>query len=106
MPVILVPSRGVRRGWGALEPVHGSRAPTEGFDERELAEHGRRFLEISSDLLAIVDMEGSIVWANGSWARVLGVGLDEIRGHGYRRFLHPEDVERLDREIEIGRAHV
>ena len=63
------------------------------FDESDLAEHGRRFFEISSDLLAIVDAEGSIVWVNDSWRRILGIDPADVLGDGFLRLVHPDDRE-------------
>jgi two-component system, cell cycle sensor histidine kinase and response regulator CckA len=69
------------------------------LDERALGGHARRFFEITSNLLAIVDRSGSMLWANDSWEKLLGIGREELLGDGYTRLIHPDDREEALRGI-------
>jgi len=62
--------------------------------EQSLAEHSRRFFEITSNLLAIVDRTGSMIWVNDSWEKLLGIPRDDLLGLGYLDFVHPDDAAR------------
>ncbi len=51
------------------------------YDEvRRSAELHRRVLENSNDLIALVDLEGRITYANATHERVLGYGAEELVG--------------------------
>jgi PAS domain S-box-containing protein len=52
-------------------------------------------VESSTQILCMLDLEGSIVWCNGSMARVLGYGVSELIGVNLRSLVHPDDYDRL-----------
>ncbi len=54
----------------------------------------QRLFGLAQDLFAIVDLEGTVRYANGAWARVLGYAPEEVVGRPLSDFLHPTDVAR------------
>jgi PAS domain S-box-containing protein len=50
------------------------------------------FFDLSPDLLAVVDQEGTFQRANRSWEQILGYKPEEIVGTRCLDLLHPEDV--------------
>ena len=73
---------------------------------RDLSEHDRlrseqeRFFALTLDLVGVTDLaEGRFRQVNASWTRVLGYAPDEVIGHDWREFVHPDDLE------DTARAH-
>ncbi len=52
----------------------------------------QHFAKQSSDLLCVVDSEGTYVWANHRWAQVFGRSDEEMLGHAFVEFMHPDDL--------------
>ena len=52
----------------------------------------RALIERSSDGIALVDAEGTIVYAGPSTSRILGYSSDELIGADSLTFVHPDDV--------------
>jgi len=46
------------------------------------------------------DRDGHCTYANRSYLRMLGVGLEEVEGSGWKSFIHPESKEMVFREWE------
>ena len=63
-----------------------------------LSEHGRRFLEATTDLLVVGEVGGGVLWVNeDAWERTLGIPGEQLLDRGYLDFLHPDDhKETLD----------
>ncbi len=62
------------------------------YDEvRRSAELHRRVLENSNDLIALVDLEGRITYANATHERVLGYGAEELVGMEAKALDDPEE---------------
>lgn len=53
----------------------------------------RAVFESSAIGIGVVDSNGTIVEANAAFARMLGYGVDELRGMSYPDLSYPEDVE-------------
>ncbi|MGH2575204.1 MAG: PAS domain S-box protein, partial [Ignavibacteria bacterium] len=53
----------------------------------------RALIENSSDLIALVDSKGTIIYASPSTTRILGYQLDEYIGRSGFDFVHPDDVK-------------
>ncbi|MGI9113302.1 MAG: PAS domain S-box protein, partial [Gaiellaceae bacterium] len=51
----------------------------------------RRVLENSHDLIALIDLEGRITYANSAHERVLGYGIDELVGRHASELADPTD---------------
>jgi PAS domain S-box-containing protein len=65
---------------------------------RRAERHRAGFFELSLDLLSIFDEEGYFSECNPSWERVLGYGLEELRGKQFIELVHPDDRERTQAE--------
>jgi PAS domain S-box-containing protein len=62
--------------------------------ERELAQAREaidQFFGVSPDLMAIIDADGKFVRVNPAFERALGLSADQIVGHGFAEFMHPDD---------------
>jgi PAS domain S-box-containing protein len=46
------------------------------------------------------DKDGNCIYANRSYLRMLGVGMEEVEGHGWKSFIHPESRDLVFREWE------
>lgn len=53
------------------------------------------FFSQSVDLLCIVGPNSLIKHMNNAWSEVLGYSIDELIGHNFFEFLHPEDLEKV-----------
>ncbi|HEY7546117.1 MAG TPA: PAS domain S-box protein, partial [Blastocatellia bacterium] len=63
---------------------------------RALAESERRFralVENSSDGVALVELDGAILYAGPSTKRILGYESADVVGRNVFDFIHPEDIE-------------
>jgi len=60
---------------------------------RKKTEELERFFNNSLDLLAIVDNDGFFRRLNPEWKKVLGYDLEELEGHKFIDFVHPDDRE-------------
>jgi PAS domain S-box-containing protein len=58
-----------------------------------------RFLEMSIDLIAIVDLETTILQASRSWEPTLGWGADELLGRPLIELVHPDDLPQVAAEL-------
>ncbi|MGB7342295.1 MAG: PAS domain S-box protein [Phototrophicaceae bacterium] len=50
-----------------------------------------RMFAMSVDMLGIADFEGTFIYLNPAWERVLGYSLDELVGQPFLSFVHPQD---------------
>ena len=55
---------------------------------------------MSPDLLAVCTTEGKFLKVNQSWENVLGYKTEEILKLGWAYFVHPDDVERTNTEVQ------
>lgn len=60
---------------------------------KEKTEEVEHYFASSRDLLCIVNTKGEFVRLNPEWENVLGYSLDELEGHGFLDFVHPDDME-------------
>lgn len=51
-----------------------------------------RIWSVSHDLIVIVDAAGIIRSVSPSWTRILGYQADQVVGHHFSEFLHPDDI--------------
>jgi PAS domain S-box-containing protein len=68
-----------------------------------ISESDKRFralIENSSDLIALVDKDGRIVYASPSTERILGYDLDDYVGSIVFDYIHPDDVDYTKRLLE------
>jgi PAS domain S-box-containing protein len=59
-----------------------------------------RFLEVSQDLICIAGMDGYFKYLNPAWEKNLGFTIDELRSRNFLDFVHPDDREKTERELE------
>ena len=52
----------------------------------------QHFAKQSSDLLCVVDARGRYVWVNHKWRQACGRGEEEMLGHSFTEFMHPDDL--------------
>ncbi len=77
------------------KPVHANGIPGE--DHRWL----RSVVENSSEIVAIVDPDGTLRYANPAWERVLGYDPDEVLGTmNVLDHVHPDDLPHVLQETE------
>lgn len=60
-----------------------------------LEESERRFRAMADGVTAHIaefDGPGSVAWVNRSWLEFTGLTQDEVKGDGWRRSLHPDDL--------------
>jgi PAS domain S-box-containing protein len=55
------------------------------------------FAESAQVGLYLTDAEGGCTYANPRWLEMAGLTMDEARGSGWMRGLHPEDRESTER---------
>ena len=59
-----------------------------------------RFFNLSLDMLAIGNYDGYFTHLNPSWEETLGFTLEELKAQPFIEFVHPEDVEVTQAEME------
>jgi PAS domain S-box-containing protein len=67
---------------------------------RRLEEESTRFLELSLDLLCIVDLEGLWRRVNPAFSKELGWRWEELAGRPYLELVHPEDRDQVAAEAQ------
>ncbi len=78
------------------EPVRMYGTAQDITDSKALAESEtlrRTWFEKSIDLLCVTDGEGHFIELNPAWERTLGYPLEELLGHPFIDFVHPDDRE-------------
>lgn len=52
----------------------------------------RQLIDNSNDILYTIDTNGSFTFVSPAWTRLLGYRIDEVEGHSFKEFVHPEDI--------------
>ena len=79
--------------------------------EKEIEKELQCLVEAASDLIVVLDEEGTILKTNGArdiWTQRLGWQTEELVGHCYAQFIHPKDREKrmnIMNEISTNRIH-
>src|SRR5215217_3773676 len=55
----------------------------------------RYAIELSHQIPWVSDTEGNILYIGPGWAEMIGHPLEDLLGHGWMQFVHPEDAARL-----------
>lgn len=67
-----------------LEEVHReARASEEKF---------RQLVQNSHGIIYTIDQQGCLDFVSPGWTRLLGHQVDQVSGHDFREFVHPEDI--------------
>ena len=61
--------------------------------EREI--HYRSLIEYANDIIYSITVEGILIYASPNWTEMLGHKMDDIIGHSFTEFVHPDDIARL-----------
>ncbi|WP_083733933.1 PAS domain S-box protein [Sphingopyxis sp. KK2] len=59
-----------------------------------------RIWSLSRDLIVVVDAEGIFRSVSPSWTRIFGHQVDEVVGHPFKDFMHPDDIEPSGKALE------
>ena len=75
--------------------------------KRELTSEQRdQFFELTLDMLCIASGDGYFKWLNPAFTQTLGWSMDELLGHPYAYFIHPNDLtatlSEVDRQMKAG----
>ncbi len=80
--------------YSALEQKEHAASLTEHRERRF-----RALVQSSSDLVFAIDRTGAVTYASPSSTKVLGIDPDELLGPLTGRLIHPDDLDRLRRDI-------
>lgn len=76
----------------------------EWFERKKAEEELESFLQLSTDLVIMLNQEGRIIKFNQGWCKILGWDEADILNHNWFEFIHPDDIGLIDRNIShIGR---
>jgi PAS domain S-box-containing protein len=73
-------------------------------EQKRIEEEGRRFWNLSLDLLAISDFEFKLQQANPAHERILGYSEEELKARPWLDLVHPDDRDRVLAEAAKLRA--
>ncbi len=82
---------------GMYEDITDRRLTEEALQEK--SEELERYFSLSLDLLCIANAEGVFIRLNPEWEKVLGYSKNELEGHRFLDFVHPEDIDSTLRSI-------
>jgi diguanylate cyclase (GGDEF)-like protein/PAS domain S-box-containing protein len=78
---------------GADEPTYAKDVPQNGRLLRSVVEN-------SSEIVTIIDPEGTLRYASSAWDRVLGYDPEKMAGTNVLNYVHPDDLPHVLEEIE------
>ena len=67
--------------------------------KQRVLEERDRFFDVSSDMLATANAEGSFIRLNPAWTETLGYALDELLARPFIDFVHPADRDATNAEV-------
>jgi len=68
-------------------------------EARKIESERNSFFQMSLDLFCILDFGGIIRRANSQWHDLMGYVPAEVEGHCLAKFIHPQDVDDIDKFI-------
>ena len=78
--------------------MNGARTDTldpVGNETRQIDAHFRSLIENTTDIITIMEADGSIRYQSPSIERILGYKPEELAGRNAFEFMHPDDVDRI-----------
>src|SRR5579862_5404469 len=70
-----------------------------------LASRWENLVSHSTDVLAIIDLDGKVVHANAALARILGFTVESVVGDSIFEYVHPDDMEQAASSFADAAAH-
>ncbi len=67
---------------------------------KKAKEELENIVNISPDMIGVFTTEGELLKANPSWEKVLGYTQKELFDLGWTNLLHPDDVDKTNKEVE------
>lgn len=67
---------------------------------RELQKHASEFINLSIDYFCITNPEGYFLDISDNWTSLLGWSIKELLSQPYSAFIHPDDLEKTQKEAE------
>ena len=71
------------------------------FDRKKAEEELQCFLEISADLVVMINQEGEMIQCSQGWKTLLGWTEEEIKNHKWMEFVHPEDSKKVNKSVSL-----
>jgi hypothetical protein len=59
-----------------------------------------RFFSLSSDMFGVFNLDGTFRRVNAAWESILGYAPEDLIGHPFLDFVHPDDIDRTVAEFE------
>ncbi len=69
-------------------------------ERRKTEEDFENIFNLSPDMEGIFTIEGGLVKVNRAWEKILGYKTEELLKMGWAKLVHPDDVERTNKEVE------
>lgn len=87
---------------GAVETIAGT---TRDITDIKLAEEVikkseedfRQMAELMPEKIATADADGNMLYYNKTWLAYTGMTIDELKGEGWEKIIHPDDLEELNK---------
>jgi PAS domain S-box-containing protein len=69
-------------------------------ESKKAQEELENFFNLAPDLIAVCTTEGGFLRVNPAWEKVLGYTQEELLELGWAKLIHPDDLERTNREAQ------
>ncbi len=73
---------------------------TDITERKKAEEESENIFNLSPDMVAVCTTEGKFLKVNPSWEKVLGYTQKELLDLGWTKLVHPDDVEKTNKEVE------
>jgi diguanylate cyclase (GGDEF)-like protein/PAS domain S-box-containing protein len=83
---------------GYLSAVHTEAETVAPPDEAQIG----RLFEITSDLLAVISLDGRFTLLNPAWEQALGWSSEQLKAHPMQELVHPDDLEQTLALTRVG----
>jgi len=69
-------------------------------ERKQAEEEFENIFNLSPDMMGVFTTEGGLIRVNPSWETILGYKTEELLEMGWATLVHPDDVERTNKEVE------